>query len=560
MSRPPADVVVVGLGAAGGTAVEAGLDVVALDAGDRAPQPDDAPDELESWLFRNRWGASKVNRELPTHRLSRDEGAGPPLGPIRMANAVGGTAHVWSCQWGRFPEWSLRARSASLKRYGSTALPARSTLVDWPLDSEELEPDYSCVEELHGVSGMAGNVAGELRAGGNCFEAPRRSEYPLPPLRSTGWTDLMATSASKLGLHPFPGAAAIRSKPYRDLAECTYCGFCGGTHCYRAAKASPAAAGIPEAEAAGLRVVTRARAMRLLVDRDGRATGVAYVREGQEHVQSAAVVLLAAYTYENVRLLLVSTSKAFPRGLANNGGQVGRHFMTHLFTGMLGLFERRDLNLFSGSIAQCTAVADWSSDNFDHSGLGFVGGGMLSAGMQAMPIRTALSMPPDAPRWGRRWKRWLHENARSIGTVNALVEVFPSEENVLDLDPATRDEAGMPVVRCTYALDPTDLLRARFLQQKCREWLEEAGASNTWTYPPFSQAVSSHAYGGTRMGDDPDDAVSDRWGFSHEVPNLGFLGASLFPSASDQPPTATVQALALRTARHLVDDWNAIRG
>jgi hypothetical protein len=33
--------------------------------------------------------------------------------------------------------------------------------------------------------------------------------------------------------------------------------------------------------------------------------------------QPADVVLLASYTYENVRLLLLSKSKPFPNGLAN---------------------------------------------------------------------------------------------------------------------------------------------------------------------------------------------------------------------------------------------------
>ena len=58
-------------------------------------------------------------------------------------------------------------------------------------------------------------------------------------------------------------------------------------------------------------------------DKTGRATGVTYVKGGQQYFQPADVVLLASYTYENVRLLLLSKSKAFPNGLSNNAGQVG---------------------------------------------------------------------------------------------------------------------------------------------------------------------------------------------------------------------------------------------
>ena len=36
-----------------------------------------------------------------------------------------------------------------------------------------------------------------------------------------------------------------------------------------------------------------------------------------------------AYAYENTRLLLLSKSRAFPNGLSNNHGQVGRHYFSH---------------------------------------------------------------------------------------------------------------------------------------------------------------------------------------------------------------------------------------
>ena len=61
---------------------------------------------------------------------------------------------------------------------------------------------------------------------------------------------------------------------------------------------------------------------------DGRVTGVTYVKGRDEYVQPASAVLLATYTYENVRTLLLSKSKAFPRGLSNNHGQVGRHYFS----------------------------------------------------------------------------------------------------------------------------------------------------------------------------------------------------------------------------------------
>jgi gluconate 2-dehydrogenase alpha chain len=88
-------------------------------------------------------------------------------------------------------------------------------------------------------------------------------------------------------------------------------------------------------------------------------------------------------------------------------------------------------------------------------------------------------------------------------------------------------------------------------------WLREAGASETW-HAAESLVEARHCCGGTRMGDDPDSSVVDRFGFSHEVPNLGLLGASTFPTTGGVNPTLTLQALAWRTARRLVDGWDAI--
>ena len=60
------------------------------------------------------------------------------------------------------------------------------------------------------------------------------------------------------------------------------------------------------------------------------------------------------------------------------------------------------------------------------------------------------------------------------------------------------------------------------------------------------------------MGNDPEMNVLDRWGFSHEAPNLGVLGASVMGTSGARNPTLTAQALAWRTATHLVEAWRDI--
>ena len=95
--------------------------------------------------------------------------------------AGGGTVHYGAVSW-RLHEDDFRARSQTIERYGASAIPEDSSLVDWPLSYAELEPYYDRAEYELGVSGKAGNLQGRKIDGGNVFEAPRQREYPLPPL------------------------------------------------------------------------------------------------------------------------------------------------------------------------------------------------------------------------------------------------------------------------------------------------------------------------------------------------------------------------------------------
>jgi gluconate 2-dehydrogenase alpha chain len=559
----PADVVVVGLGAAGGTAVwplaNAGMKVVALEAGPRLKVSDYPFDEITG--SRNEFGRYKTNHEVPTTRPNSRVAATRPLGATGpMINAVGGTSIHWMTQSWRFLPWNFKTVSESIKRYGPNSIPKDSTSIDWAFDYAELEPYYDKHEYFAGVSGQAGNIQGRLDARGNVFEGPRRRAYPLPALRSSGFTDMMTASAKAMNWKPYPGPAGIRSKAYRGKAGCTYCGFCGSTGCYTDAKVQTNVDYIPVAEKTkNLKVVTMADVLRVEVDNDGRASGVLYLKGGREYFQPARVVLIAGYTYGNVKLLLLSTSKAFPNGLSNNHGQVGKHYIAHGLgsAGATGWFPGQRLNRYSGTLGQFAAVDDLDADNFDHTGLGFIGGGMASATMEAKPIGTASALPPSAPRWGSGWKAWLAQHADSVAGVGAQLEVLSYEDNYLDLDPAVRDPLGRPVIRITNDYHENERRLSDYIQKKMVEWLKASGAAEVWTAAPGARSLSTHAYGGTRGGDDANVNVVNRWGMSHEVPNLGILGGSTFPSSAGRNPTQTIQATAWRTADHVVQNRGA---
>ncbi|MCC6990034.1 MAG: GMC family oxidoreductase [Acidobacteria bacterium] len=450
--------------------------------------------------------------------------------------------------------------SETTKRYGRSRIPAGSTVEDWPFGYDELEPFYDRIEHEIGVSGQAGNIMGTLDRRGNIFEAPRARAYPMPPLRGTGYIDRMAAAGRALGWHPFPGPAAINSERFQGRMPCMYHGFCNRGGCHVDAKNSPNVTTIPRAQKTGkLKVVTEAHVTKIECDANGKVTGVTYVTGKEEFFQPAKAVLLASYTYENSRLLLLSTSKAFPKGLSNNHGQVGRHYLSHAQGGAVTALFPFNLNSWYGLPAQGVAIDNWADDNFDHAGLDFIGGGNLWVYSDRRPIGAAnMQTFGRAPSWGTQWKAFVKENADRVNTAYLQKTTLPYEDNYLDLDPVVKDPLGFPVCRITADYKDNERKINDFIQDKMELWFRAAGAIDIVRGPLGTMGVNTHAYGGTRMGDNPETNVVNRYGFSHEAPNLGVLGASVMGTSGAHNPTLTAQALAWRTAEQLVKNWKSI--
>ena len=111
---------------------------------------------------------------------------------------------------------------------------------------------------------------------------------------------------------------------------------------------------------------------------DGKtATGVTYLDEkGQEFEQPAELVVLSAYILHNVRLLLLS-GIGKPYDPATGEGIVGKNYAYQITSSVNVFFDDKIMNPFVGAGALGTIINDFNGDNFDHSGLGFIGGGYV---------------------------------------------------------------------------------------------------------------------------------------------------------------------------------------
>ena len=445
------DVVIVGVGAAGGILAaelgKAGMKVIGLERGPRLATEDFTPhDELR--FFQRQDLRPNIKRQPVTWRPNANVRA-TPLPVLNYGNqAGGGTVHYGSVSW-RFHEDDFRARSHTIERYGASVIPLDSSLADWPLSHADLEPYYDRAEYELGVSGKAGNLQGNKIDGGNVFEAPRRRDYPLPPLQDDQSGVVFRGAAKKLGHHPFPTPRAILSEDYNGRPGCTYCGFCQAFGCHVGAKSSILVTKLPEADATGnFKLVTGGMCYRVNSDNSGRVTGVAYYGpDGSDNTVEAEFVILSPFIYDNTRLLLLSKTDRFPSGLANSSGEVGKHLMAHMMPNVFVAFDDRYVNVFMGPSAQKHTIDDFNADNFDHHGVNFIRGSQISIGtinLQGGPIgATTMNPPSGIPRWGAAYRDFLATYFARCAAMVAQTENLPYADQTIDLDPNVRDQWGL---------------------------------------------------------------------------------------------------------------------
>ena len=565
MATLKTDVVIVGVGAAGGIIAaelaKAGMKVIGLERGPRHSTADFAGlDELRYFQRQDLRPNSK--RQPITWRPNRRTRANP-IGVLNYGNqAGGGTVHYGAVSW-RLHEDDFRARSQTIERYGAAAIPKDSSIADWPLTYADLEPFYDRAEYELGVSGKAGNLGGRKIDGGNVFEAPRRREYPLPPLLPDQSGVLFEEGARQLGYHPFSTPRAILSRNYQGRPACSYCGFCQAFGCHIGAKGSILVTKLPEADATGnFTLLTGTMVHRVNSDNSGRVTGVSYWGiDGSENTIEADLVILAPFIYDNTRLLLLSKTAKFPNGLANSSGHVGKHVMAHIGARVFAAFDDRFVNIYMGPSAQKHTIDDFNADNFDHAGKDFIRGAQISitpADLEAGPIGAALAMnpPPGIPRWGAAYRDFLSKYFARHAAIVAQTENLPYADQTIDLDPNVRDQFGLPAPRLTYDWRrPNEVARIDFLFGKLEELGHAMGATHVWRSPTGAGAPGAHHEGGTRMGSDPKTSVVNRFGQSWDIPNLFIVGSSTFVTQSGFNPTLTIQALAYMSADAIMNRY-----
>jgi gluconate 2-dehydrogenase alpha chain len=566
---PSVDVVLVGFGwtaaILGQELTNSGLQVLALERGGWRDTPTDfavtfAQDELRYYWRRALF--QQPAHETLTFRNSPTQSALPMrrLGSFLPGTGVGGAGIHWNGMTWRFLPSDFIAKSYNIERYGANVLPEGMTIQDWGVTYDELEPYYDKFEYLCGIGGKAGNLKGQKQDGGNPFEGPRSREYPNPPMDMTYGPTLFAAAAKDLGHKPFPGPSANMSRAYTNplgvqLGPCTYCGFCEKYGCGNYSKASAQTTILPVLmRKKNFELRTESEVLKVNLDSTGkRAVSVTYVdAQGEEYEQPGDLIIMCAYQLHNVHLLLLS-GIGKPYDAATGEGLVGKNYAYQITSSVDVFFDDKIINPFVGAGALGMVIDEFNGDNFDHSGLGFIGGGYIAGwNTNGRPIETHPT-PKGTPKWGGKFKRAVAENYAKSFTIATHGAVLSHRNNALDLDPTYRDVHGRPLMRMTFDFTDNEHKMSDYLTDRATEIAKamkprEFHAKKREGHYSIVPYQTTHNTGGAIMGADPKSSVINRYLQSWDVPNLFVMGSCAFPQNAGYNPTGTVGALTYLAA------------
>jgi choline dehydrogenase-like flavoprotein len=491
------DVIIIGSGVGGSMTArrlaENGARVLILERGDFVPR------EPENWDVQTVFFDKKYK--------ARDtwlDKTGKPFDPGVYYN-VGGSTKFYGAALFR-----LRERDFGEVEHAAGVSPA------WPMTYEDMAPYYDQAEAIYRVHG---DDAGDKTA------PPRGAAYPFAPVPSEPIVAELANRLRKQGISP----SALPNGVNSGLAgSCILCRTCDGFPCKIAQKNDAETCGLEPAMATGrvdLRTHTLAR--RLILSADGkRIDAVEVETNGSVERLSAPLFVVACNAVNSAALLLRSTGAGASRGTANQSDVVGRHYMVHNQTALMGL----SMQVNSTKFQKTLAVNDWyfGDNDFPYpmghmQMLGKLQGGMLTASVPHLP----KILSNELARHGMDWI--------------ALSEDLPDPNNRVTL------ESGK--IRLSVTLN--NMQGHLELVKRMKRALQRAGYPIVVTKSLVAHATA-HQCGTVRMGSDPAKSALDQYCRAWDHQNLFVIDASFFPSSAAVNPALTITAQALRAADHIL--------
>ena len=543
------DAIVVGSGATGGWAAkrlaEAGLKVALLEAG-RAVSPREFTEHMPGFKLKYRGRSPEIARTRPIQKQCyacmeynyewfvndlENPYSTPKDKPFswQRLRIVGGRSLVWGRQSYRLSDVDLKA--ASRDGYGD----------DWPISYADLAPYYDIVERYVGISGSAEH--NEMLPDGQF----------LPPMQLTcGEVRLRDRVKEKFGRTLTMGRSAILTQTHNGRAACHQCGPCERGCITFSYFSSPFTTVKDAVKSGNCTLITNAIVSHVDMDSAAnKARGITYVdrltKETKE-VRGKAVIL-CAQALESTRILLNSSTREYPKGLANSSGVLGHYLMDHVVGGgASGTFD--DLNILpsanpphrpNGIYLVRFRNTPTSGKHPDFiRGYGYQGG-------------SGPEFNTEAAGLGAEYKKAVKLGRYAV-SLGGFGECLARWDNFCEIDPNLKDAWGIPALRISMVFGDNEAALMRDAAVSAAEMLEAAGAKNIHVQTSFGMpGMAVHEVGTARMGTDPKKSVLDAFNAAHEVKNLLVTDGACYVSSACQNPTLTMMAITVRACDYLIE-------
>ena len=394
----------------------------------------------------------------------------------------------------------------------------------WPVAYDEMVPYYRKAEILFQVSGTQDPLHPD----------PDAQLNPPPPMSPRDAA--IYGAMEQAGLHPYRAHVGCRFVPG--------CDGCGSRLCPRQCKTDPGyMCLVPAMRDHGACILTECEVQRLEATKE-RVTGIRVLHRGEEATLPCSTVVLAAGTLMSPGILLRSTSDAWPDGLANRSGMVGRNLMMHTFD-QVALQPAKSLD------PEGPHKAISANDLYNVKGRKL--GNLHSMGLQVSQGSVDAFLRSQTEKTGAWYLKALGKQGRkAVSKVGAklfsranifstLVEDLPYSRNRITLDPGSPN--GM---RFTYhypdELAERNALFRDELERRLKGHLTMVNLSGP------ENLNYGHVSGTVRAGLDPETSVVDGDHRAHDLENLYVADASAFPTSGGVNPSLTIAANALRVA------------
>lgn len=454
----------------------------------------------------------------------------PPDKPFtwQRLRVLGGRSLVWGRQSYRLSDVDFKA--ASRDGYD----------VDWPFSYAELAPYYDIVEQYVGITGAA--ERDEMLPDGSF----------LPPMKMTcGEIRLRESVKKNFGRTVTIGRAAVLTQSHNGRAPCHYCGPCERGCMTYSYFSSPFTTVKDALKTGNCTLITDAIVSHVdMQSGANKAQGVTFVNRTSKETKQvrAKVVVLCAQALESTRILLNSSTREYPKGLANSSGMLGHYLMDHVVGGgASGSFSEFNILPSANPPHRPNGIYLVRFRNTPREGkhphfirgYGFQGG-------------AAAEFKIDAPGIGVAYKQAVKRGSYEV-SLGAFGESLAKFENFCEIDPKLKDAWGIPALRISMAHGENEAALMRDAGVSAAEMLEAAGAKGiqlrTGTDMP---GMAIHEVGTARMGNDAKKSVLDAYCQSHDIANLMVTDGSCFVSSACQNPTLTMMAITVRACDRLI--------